>query len=754
MSNKFSKTLVVFLSFTILFSNFIPGLSYIISAEGEENVITIYHTNDMHGQVGSTYTNGVLSQIGLDYIKTAKEKTNNSILIDAGDATQGTPMGKFSKGLDIVELMNATGYDLMTLGNHEFDYGKDAVLEIAKSAKFPVVSANTLYNGDVFLKDINNNNGCNFIKEINGKKIGFFGITTEETMRTTIPANLEGITFANEIETAQKQVNELKSQNADVIVGITHVGIDSSTKVNSHQIAQSVQGIDIMIDGHSHSKKTEKVGNTLIQQTGTSNVMLGKIEIKFNDSNSFECDSKLLTPKEVSDMFSPDPSITQLYDSLSENIAPILDKVVGKSDTSLYGGNYNTKNVSRMVETNLGSLIGDAMIYSTKDIIKGSEYEKLPIVALENGGAVRAKINSGYITMKDVLEVLPLDNKLSLQVVTPNTVYKTMERGVCKQHNPSKAGDAIDGFFGGFPQIAGMRIEYDINQAAYNTDNPTAGTGNRVTKIVLLNEDGSDGNVLDRNDESTKILFACNDYTITEYPMVSDIEVVQKGDLLSNVLADYITKLTYDSKNGSFNYPLNQGRVKLLKDENLFVPFNSEIAINFENKALSESNVKVSIDGMAANDMITDLEGKIRLENLVSGGHRVVVDYNCKNSDVYVDETVELKNGSLNIIDQSEKEVKCVTNIINQITNDITIENENRVNFARSSYDSLTEEGKTQISNYQKLVDAENKLLNNNLGANGFINNNIVIVLLIVVATVAVIIVLVRIKKSNKNNKI
>ncbi len=754
MSNKFSKTLVVFLSFTILFSNFIPGLSYIISAEGEENVITIYHTNDMHGQVGSTYTNGVLSQIGLDYIKTAKEKTNNSILIDAGDATQGTPMGKFSKGLDIVELMNATGYDLMTLGNHEFDYGKDAVLEIAKSAKFPVVSANTLYNGDVFLKDINNNNGCNFIKEINGKKIGFFGITTEETMRTTIPANLEGITFANEIETAQKQVNELKSQNADVIVGITHVGIDSSTKVNSHQIAQSVQGIDIMIDGHSHSKKTEKVGNTLIQQTGTSNVMLGKIEIKFNDSNSFECDSKLLTPKEVSDMFSPDPSITQLYDSLSENIAPILDKVVGKSDTSLYGGNYNTKNVSRMVETNLGSLIGDAMIYSTKDIIKGSEYEKLPIVALENGGAVRAKINSGYITMKDVLEVLPLDNKLSLQVVTPNTVYKTMERGVCKQHNPSKAGDAIDGFFGGFPQIAGMRIEYDINQAAYNTDNPTAGTGNRVTKIVLLNEDGSDGNVLDRNDESTKILFACNDYTITEYPMVSDIEVVQKGDLLSNVLADYITKLTYDSKNGSFNYPLNQGRVKLLKDENLFVPFNSEIAINFENKALSESNVKVSIDGMAANDMITDLEGKIRLENLVSGGHRVVVDYNGKNADVYVDETVELKNGSLNIIDQSEKEVKCVTNIINQITNDITIENENRVNFARSSYDSLTEEGKTQISNYQKLVDAENKLLNNNLGANGFINNNIVIVLLIVVATIAVIIVLVRIKKSNKNNKI
>ena len=159
-------------------------LSYIISAEGEENVITIYHTNDMHGQVGSTYTNGVLSQIGLDYIKTAKEKTNNSILIDAGDATQGTPMGKFSKGLDIVELMNATGYDLMTLGNHEFDYGKDAVLEIAKSAKFPVVSANTLYNGDVFLKDINNNNGCNFIKEINGKKIGFFGITTSKAWTT------------------------------------------------------------------------------------------------------------------------------------------------------------------------------------------------------------------------------------------------------------------------------------------------------------------------------------------------------------------------------------------------------------------------------------------------------------------------------------------------------------------------------------------------------------------------------------------
>ena len=753
MNNKFFKTLVMFLTFTILFSDLIPGLNYIISAEGEDNIITIYHTNDMHGQVGSIYTNGMLSQIGLDYIKTAKEKTNNSILIDAGDATQGTPMGKFSKGLDIVKLMNATGYDLMTLGNHEFDYGKDAVLEIAKNANFPVVSANTLYNGDVFLKDINNSNGCNFIKEINGKKIGFFGITTEETTRTTIPANLEGITFANEIETAQKQVNELKSQNVDIIIGITHVGIDSSTKVNSYQIAQNVQGIDIMIDGHSHSKKTEKVGNTLIQQTGTSNVMLGKIEIKFNN-NSFECNSKLLTPKEVSDMFSPDLNITQLYDSLSGNIAPILDRVVGKSDTSLYGGNYNTKNISRMVETNLGSLIGDAMIYSTKNIIKGSEYEKFPIVALENGGAVRSKINSGYITMKDVLEVLPLDNKLSLQIVTPNIIYKTMERGVCKQNNPSKAGEAIDGFFGGFPQIAGMRIEYDINQVAYNTDNPSAGTGNRVTKIVLLNEDGSDGNVLDRNDENTNILFACNDYTITEYPMISDIEVVQKGDLLSNVLADYITKLTYDSKDGSFNYPLNQGRVNLLKDENLFIPFNSEISVNYENTALSESNVKVSVDGMAANDMITDLEGKIRLKNLVSGGHRVVVGYNDKNADVYVDETVELKNGSLNIIDQLEKEVKCVTNIISQIPNDITIENENIINFARTSYDSLTEEGKVQILNYQSLVDAENKLLNNSFSINNFINNNIIIVLLVLVVMIAVIIILVKIKKSNKNNKV
>ena len=152
--------------------------------------IVIYHTNDMHGRINSVYSQNELTQIGLDVVKSAKENTNNAILIDAGDATQGTPMGKFSKGLDIVDVMNVAGYDGMTLGNHEFDYGQENVMKIAKKANFPVVSSNTLYNGDLFLKDVNGNNGENFIKEVGGKKLGFFGIITSETTKTTIPENL------------------------------------------------------------------------------------------------------------------------------------------------------------------------------------------------------------------------------------------------------------------------------------------------------------------------------------------------------------------------------------------------------------------------------------------------------------------------------------------------------------------------------------------------------------------------------------
>ncbi len=751
-NNKCSKIIALFMSLSIICSYFIVDDSVGL-ADTQDNKIVIYHTNDMHGRVNSEYNNGALTQIGLDVVKTAKDSTKNSILIDAGDATQGVPMGKFSKGISIIDLMNETGYDGMTVGNHEFDYGADAVKKIAQTADFPVVSANILYNGETFLKDINNSNGCYFIKEVAGKKIGFFGITTEETMRTTIPANLEGISFADEIETSREQVQALKNNNVDIIVGIMHIGIDSSSKVTSHQIAQAVDGIDIIIDGHSHTKTTEKVGNTLVQQTGVNGSNLGEIDITFN-GDSFDIQGRLISPSELGSKFAADESVTKVYDKFADEIAPTLEKVVGKSENTLYGGSYNGKNVSRMVETNLGSLIGDAMIYAGKDLLKETEYDNMPTVAMENGGAVRSKINAGFVTMEDVLEVLPLDNRICMQVITPDILYQTMERGVCKLYNPSVEGGPLDGFFGGYPQIAGMRIEYDINKTPYDTNNPKNMIGDRVTKIILLNEDGTDGKELDRNDSTTQIAFLCNDYTVTEYPMISDIPIAKKGDYLSNVLADYINKLTLEN-NGSFSYPLIQDRSKLLKQEDLFGNYDSKVTVSLESNVVPGTNLKYQVDDGALVEAVTDENGVFTVQNLSSGGHNIKVFINNLYADGYVDETVGLEDTKINVALNSDKNVSCTINVIDQLAQDSS--NVRLVNFARQSYNSLNDSDKSKISNYNLLVSAENSLNMNNGVQSNSLNMKLVVCIIAIILVVVLILLFVFInhrKKSKYDNKV
>lgn len=725
--------------------------------EANQTTITIYHTNDMHGRVNSTYDSNELKQIGLDYIKNVKDSTPNSILVDAGDATQGTPFGKFSKGIGIIKIMNKTGYDAMTVGNHEFDYGKDAVMDIAKNANFPILSANTFYNGKCFLNSINGYNGCNFIKEIGGKKIGFFGITTSETTKTTIPKNLEGISFEDEIASSKKQVEYLKSQGADVIVGICHVGVESSSKVKSYDIAKAVDGLDIIIDGHSHTRKTETAFGTVIQQTGTESLTLGKIDITFT-GDDFTINAGLLTADEIQKNYTKNPEITSYYNELYAKIAPTLEKVIGATNVTLYGGNYNSKNISRIVETNLGDLIGDAMMYESKELLKYTEYQDLPIVALENGGAVRSRINHGFITMEDILNVLPLDNKLSLQIITPKTLYQTMERGVCKMKEPSGKGEALDGFFGGFPQIGGMKIEFDITKEAYDTNAPYDYKGQRVTKITLIDqEEQNNGIVLDRSDDKTKLIFACNDYTITEFPMVNEVDILTKGNYLSDTLANYINKLTLDSGAPINNYEV-KNRDILLNQNDYAADFDSKIQVFYESNILASSDVLVSIDNKENTSMTTDEEGYLTINSLDYNGHTVKVYYDKKYSDAYVDPRGGIKNSSVFISDTSQRDIKCVTNLIDQIPENVTNEDARLIKFTRSSFDTLSSNSKNKVTNYQKLVNAEKNLsrLNNTQAAfwdTVFKDHIVSIIVFVIVILLIGIFIAIMVKRKRSKTK-
>ena len=218
-----------------------------VYAEDAVADITIYHTNDMHGYVQAD--EGV---IGLGKIAALKQNTPNSILVDAGDATQGLPIASLTKGADIISLMNTAGYDVMAAGNHEFDYGVDILLRNVQNAAFPIISSNILYNGTPLLEE-------QTIIERNGYRIGFFGITTTGTASSTNPEGLQGVEFTDEKAAAQAQVESLETADVDAIIGIMHCGDSTAgAPVTAEEIAESVPGIDVIIDGHSHTVENMK----------------------------------------------------------------------------------------------------------------------------------------------------------------------------------------------------------------------------------------------------------------------------------------------------------------------------------------------------------------------------------------------------------------------------------------------------------------------------------------------------------------
>lgn len=543
----FKKTLAFCLTVMLVFTATFAGMTTTAQAD-EDTVVTIYHTNDMHSDVEN-----------LSYVAALKKSTANSILVDAGDATQGQALATYTKGAAIIDLMNAAGYDLMTLGNHEFDYGSAVAIANAAAAKFPVISANVFAeDGSLFLEGINGNNGANYIFEAAGKKIGFFGLTTVETAYKTNPENLNGTVFADEVETARAQVAALQSQGVDAIVAIAHVGNDASSNPTSINIAEQVEGIDVLIDGHSHTLIQETVNGTVVAQTGTQLANIGKITLTFKADGTLSAVAELIDEATYI-TGAKDETVAALYEAKNTELEPILAEVVGNTTQDLVAYAADGTRLCRIQETSMGDIIADSMVWGARKLVAGSAYEGLPIVSLENGGGVRANIAAGDITIGDVLTVLPFGNMLSVKVVTPQILYNTLENGICKM-TVDKNGE-VSGLDGRYPQIAGMRFEIDLSKTAYNPDAPEAGTGERVSAIYLVSEDGTE-TLIDRADTTTEIVLASNNFEIAGgdgYIMLSDLRNAGEGSVLDAVFADYIRELTAQA-GGSFTYVADGNR--------------------------------------------------------------------------------------------------------------------------------------------------------------------------------------------------
>lgn len=519
------------------------------SLKDEENSVVILHTNDMHGSLADSS-----SIIGSDRVATLK-KMEGAVLADGGDATQGVALASQSKGMDIISIMNAAGYDVMALGNHEFDYGQDQLKQFLEMADFPMISANTYLNGDLLCKN-GDNNGENVIIERNGIKVGIFALTTKATETSTKPENLTGIEFRDEIETAKEQVEKLDSEGVDVIVALVHMGVlDDAATCTSRELAQAMKDteLDAIIDGHSHTEVNEVVEGTgiTLAQTGTGGVNVGHMEISVADDGSVTVDETLLSRKFFENI-TPDPTVTAVIDELNGELSEALRQPIGTTANTLWGGSVNGKiSESRSGETNLGDLICDAMIAEAEDIMPADK-KALPIVAIENGGGFRTAIPNGSMNIGSVINCLPFANAVMTKEITPAVLYAALDSFVSSVTAQDKeTGFLTASYSGSFPQIGGMSFVYDPNAKDA-----------KVTSVTL-----KDGTVLNRDDTSTRLILVSNDYVIANKAFTGCPAVAEGSGLTESVLA-YIAELT---ANGTkpLELPVTEGRINTVNnDEN------------------------------------------------------------------------------------------------------------------------------------------------------------------------------------------
>lgn len=395
----------------------------------------ILHTNDVHGAIeGYAY----ITALKADY----EAKGAEVILVDAGDYSQGEVYVSDTKGLDAVEMMNVTGYDVVTLGNHEFDYGYAQLKENMTKADFKILCANVYGEDGIPIFDANYTYTTK-----SGVKIGFFGMETPEAQTKANPALIKGLKFDTDLKAvAEKQLEALKDD--DVVIALSHLGVDDSSKpYTSYDLYNAAKGIDFIIDGHSHSVMTKGKNGEPIQSTGTKFANIGVIVI---DDASKKIESNSLY--EIKEDTAKDAAVAAAAQKIIDRIDKEYGAVFAKSKVELNGA--KAPNGNRDGETNNGDLITDAMLWKVTQNKEGLTVNEDHVVAITNGGGIRAAIKAGDVTKKDIKTVLPFGNTIEVIYVTGTELLEALEASTF----------CVPESIGGFPQVSG--ISYTISTGA------------------------------------------------------------------------------------------------------------------------------------------------------------------------------------------------------------------------------------------------------------------------------------------------
>lgn len=455
------------------FLSSVAALGLTAGMAAAEYKLTILHTNDIHSRIESInkYDSTCNAEGeaegkcfgGVARIKTAVDakraelEGQNVLLLDAGDPFQGSLFYTTYKGAAEAEFMEAIGYDVMAVGNHEFDDGPAGLEQFVDAVSFPVISGNLDLSSEPLLKG---KVGNHVVLEVGGEKIGIISALATDTVDTSSPG--DNVVFQDEIESLKADVAALEAEGVTKIIALNHVGLPKDL-----HIAANVPGIDVVVGGHSHtllSNTSDRaqgpyptmVGDVPVVQAYAYSKYLGELVVTFDDAGNVT--SAAGEPMLLDASVTPDPAIAARVAEMGAPIEEMKQRVVAEAQDVIVGD----RNVCRAEECSIGNLVADAMLDRVKD--QGIQ------IAIQNGGGLRASIDAGEVTMGEVLTVLPFQNTLSTFQVSGQTVIDALESGVSQ----------VEDGKGRFPQVAGLKYTFDMSVA------PNEG---RISDVLVMEGD-------------------------------------------------------------------------------------------------------------------------------------------------------------------------------------------------------------------------------------------------------------------------
>lgn len=428
---------------------------------GKDAAVTILYTNDVHTYIDNKspkLTYAAIAAMKQGYVDEGKPV----LLVDAGDHIQGTAYGSMDNGATIIELMNEAGYDIATLGNHEFDYGMARAKAIIKEADFPYVSCNwvDLRTGLRVLPAVK-------LFPAGGKWIAFVGITTPESFTKSTPAyfmNAKQTKYIYDIlggddgrklyDAVQKGIDKAKTLGADIIIGLGHLGVDpSSSPWTSEDVIANTTGFDAFIDGHSHTVMENKrvydaAGKPVtLTQTGSYLANVGKMTI---------AEDGAITTEFISTADVSDAAVAATAEAWINDVDTMLGEQIATTDIKFYINDPAAgKRRIRMGETNLGDFVADG-IYTYFNEVEQLDCD----IAMMNGGGIRTDVAAGKWTFKTCKQISPFGNVACLMSVTGKQIQDALEFGARFVGPEGKEN-------GGFLHVAGAT--YEIHTDIPNT---------------------------------------------------------------------------------------------------------------------------------------------------------------------------------------------------------------------------------------------------------------------------------------------